>query len=88
MLAQLQAASVDQERHRDEAERHARHRASIATRVEGRSLSSRFGAAISRIGPRDRHSLTTYPCRLPGGKIGLTAVVLRGGEWTFVCRVA
>jgi hypothetical protein len=37
---------------------------------------------------RDRHSLTTYPCRLPNGKIGRTAVVLSGGEWTLVCRVA
>ncbi len=41
-----------------------------------------------RVVRRDRHSLTAYACRLPDGKIGRTAVVMSGGEWTLVCRVA
>ncbi len=60
--------------------------------LEGRILrpsrAVRLGAAILRVVRRDRHSLTKYPCRLPDGKIGRTAVVYRGGEWTLVCRVA
>jgi hypothetical protein len=33
----------------------------------------------------DRHALTAYPCRLPDGRIGLTAVRDVDGEWTAVC---
>jgi len=33
----------------------------------------------------DRHALTEYPCRLPDGRIGLTAIRRVDGEWTAVC---
>jgi hypothetical protein len=95
MLAHVYAASVDEERHRGEGERHARHRALLATRAVRPSsralrpsLPARLGAATTRLVRRDRHSLTDYPCRLPDGKIGRTAVVLNGSEWSLVCRVA
>jgi hypothetical protein len=88
MLTQIQGANIDEERHRGEAERHARHRALLESRAVRPSYPARLAAAMSRIARRDRHSLTSYPCRLPDGTIGRTAVVLSGGEWTLVCRVA
>ncbi len=88
MLTQLQGANIEEERHRGEAERHARHRALLETRAERPALSARLAAATLRFARRDRHSLTRYPCRLPDGKIGRTAVVMSGGEWVLVCRVA
>ena len=57
-------------------------------RVERPSAWARLVAATLRIVRRDRHSLTSYPCRLPDGKIGRTAVVYSGGDWVLVCRVA
>jgi hypothetical protein len=33
----------------------------------------------------DRHALTEYPCRLPDGRLGLTAIRRVDGEWTAVC---
>jgi hypothetical protein len=33
----------------------------------------------------DRHSLTDYPCRLPDGRTGRTAIRQVGGEWVGVC---
>ncbi len=88
MLVQVQGANLDEERHRGEERRHARQRSLLEARVERSSLAARAGAAFMRIVRRDRHSLTAYACRLPDGKIGRTAVVLSGGEWTLVCRVA
>jgi hypothetical protein len=88
MLTQLQGANIDEERHRGEEQRHARHRSLIEAQGERPSLAARTGAAFMRAVRRDRHSLTNYPCRLPDGKIGVTAVVRSGGEWTLVCRVA
>ena len=95
MLAHVYAASVDEERHRGENERHARHRALLASRAARPApraarplLPQRWGAAMLRLVRRDRHSLTAYPCRLPDGKIGRTAVVYRDGDWSLVCRVA
>jgi hypothetical protein len=95
MLAHVYAASFDEDRHRGEAERHARHRARLATpavrsssRAVRSSLPARLAAATSRLVRRDRHSLTGYACLLPDGKIGRTAVVLVGSEWSLVCRVA
>ena len=32
--------------------------------------------------------MTSYPCRLPDGRIGRTAAVPMNGEWVLVCRVA
>jgi len=88
MLTQIQAASIDHERHRGEERRHARHRSILESRAERPSMVARLGAAFVRVVRRDRHSLTSYACRLPDGKIGRTAVVMSGGEWTLVCRVA
>jgi len=75
-------------RHEGEARRHADERALRETRPERPSVAARLAAATLRVMRRDRHSLTVYPCRLPDGKIGRTAVVLQGGEWALVCRVA
>jgi hypothetical protein len=88
MLSQIQAANIDEERHRGEEQRHARHRSSRESPVERSSLAARMGAAFMHTVRRDRHSLTTYACRLPNGKIGRTAVVLSRGDWVLVCRVA
>ena len=88
MLAHVYAASVDEERHRGEERRHAHRLAPIASRAVRPSVPSRYRAAMWRLVRRDRHSLTVYPCRLPDGRIGRTAVVLQNGDWAFVCRVA
>jgi hypothetical protein len=88
MLSQLQGADIDRERHRDEEWRHARHRSLLEARVERPSLLARTGAALLRFARRDRHSLTTYPCRLPDGSIGRTAIIRVDGEWVAACRVA
>ena len=52
------------------------------------SLLARSRAGLSRAVRRERHSLTSYPCRLPDGTIGRTAIYLVDGEWTAVCAVA
>jgi hypothetical protein len=88
MLTQLQGADIDRERHRGERRRHARHRALPEARVERPSLPARTGAALLRVARRDRHSLTTYPCRLPDGRTGRTAIIRVDGEWVAACRVA
>jgi hypothetical protein len=88
MLTQLQGATIDEERHRDEERRHARHRSLADAGVERPSLSARLGAAVMSLARRDRGSLTGYACRLPDGKVGRTAFVKQGDEWLLVCRVA
>lgn len=88
MLTQILGTTIDEDRHRGGSSAHARHRASLEAPVERSSLPARMGAAFMHAVRRDRHTLTSYPCRLPNGKIGVTAVVLQGGEWTLVCRVA
>jgi hypothetical protein len=88
MLIQILAASVAEDRNRSREQRHARHRSVLESRAERPSFAARLGAAILRVARRDRHSLSNYPCRLPDGKIGRTAVVLSGGDWTLVSRVA
>jgi len=35
----------------------------------------------------DRHALTDYPCRLPDGRMGRTAIRQDGDEWVGVCVV-
>ena len=52
------------------------------------SLLARSRAGLVRVIGRDRHSLTSYPCRLPDGRIGRTSIVLIEGEWTAVCMVS
>lgn len=88
MLTQLHGATIDEERHRDEERRHARHRALDDAEVERPSLSARFAAAVLSLARRDGRSLTGNTCRLPDGKVGRTAFVKQGSEWTLVCRVA
>jgi len=80
--------AMEADRHRGEARRHTHERALRDTRPERPSVVTRLAAATLRVVRRDRHSLTKYPCRLPNGRIGRTAVVFRDGEWTLVCRVA
>jgi hypothetical protein len=88
MLVQIQAANIDEERRRGEGPRHAHHRALARATAQRPPSRARIAATVLHVIRRDRHSLTDYPCRLPNGKIGRTAVVMSGGEWTFVCRVA
>ncbi|HYN47933.1 MAG TPA: hypothetical protein VER83_03655 [Candidatus Nanopelagicales bacterium] len=88
MLVQLSASAIEQERHRGEERRHALQRALAEARQPRLSASARLVAAAVRRARRENHSLTDYPCRLPDGKIGRTAVVERDGEWMLVCRVA
>ena len=87
-LTSMYPSTVEEDRHRGEDRRHAHHRALLATRLLRPSQVARLAAATSRIVRRDRHSLTSYPCRLPDGKLGRTAVVLVGGDWALVCRTA
>jgi len=87
-LVTILAATVDEDRHRDEARRHLHERTLLETRAERPSLAARLGAATVRVVQRDRHSLTNYPCRLPDGKIGRVAVIQLDGAWTLACRVA
>ena len=87
-LVHLTAASIEEDLHRNEERRHAHHRALLETRASRPSMRARIGAAILNLDPRARHSLTEYPCRLPSGGMGRVAVVLSGGEWAMVCRVA
>lgn len=87
-LTSLLAITYEEDRHRLEERRHAHHRGLLEGRVERSSLSARLVAAIVRIVQRERHSMTSYPCRLPSGKIGRTAAVEVNGTWELVCRVA
>jgi hypothetical protein len=81
-------ASFEEDRHRGEERRHVHARALLEGRADRPSVRARLSAAILNLAPSARHSLTDYPCRLQDGSIGRVAVVLRGGEWTMVCRVA
>ena len=85
---QYLAASAEEDRRRGEERRHAHHRALLTTRAERPSAWARLVAATLRVARGDSHLLTSYPCRLPDGKIGRTAVVSSGGDWVLVCRVA
>jgi hypothetical protein len=87
-LRSMVALTYEADRHRGEDLRHALHRTLVEDRIERPSLFARLSAAVVRLVRREAHSMTTYPCRLPDGKIGRTAVVLANGEWTLVCRVA
>ncbi len=81
-------AAREVDRHRGEAQRHALQRSLLIGQAERPSLHARLAAASLRVARRERHSMTSYACRLPDGKIGRTAVVLVDGEWALVCRVA
>jgi hypothetical protein len=45
-------------------------------------------AGLVRLARREDHSLTDYPCRLPDGSMGRTAIRLVDGEWAAVCAMA
>lgn len=49
---------------------------------------ARVHAGLVRLARREDHSLTDYPCRLPDGSTGRTAIRQVDGEWTAVCTVA
>lgn len=87
-LLQLLAATYRKDRNRNLEGRAAHRRARLQARADRASLPARLGATIERLVRRDGHPLTTCPCRLADGKIGRTAVVLRGTERMLVCRVA
>jgi hypothetical protein len=82
------AAACEVDRHRGEALRHALQRSLLEGQAERPSLLARLAAVGLRVARRERHSMTSYACRLPDGKIGRTAVVLVNGEWELVCQVA
>ena len=82
------AATDDQDRGRGFEAGYARHDALPDASIERPSQLARSRAGLARLIRRDRHSLTSYPCRLPDGKIGRTAIVLVEGEWTAVCAVS
>ena len=87
-LRSMVSLSYEADRHRGEELRHALHRGLVEGRVERPSFPARFSAEVVRVVRRETHSMTSYPCRLPDGKVGRTAAVLVNGEWTLVCRVA
>jgi hypothetical protein len=82
------SATFDEDRDGVFDEQHDHRRALLGARSERPPLLARARAGLSRRVRRDRHSLTGYPCRLPSGKIGRTAIVLVDGEWTAICAVA
>jgi hypothetical protein len=86
-LTWVVAATIEEDRHRGEARRHEHRRALLEAAARRSPTLAGLRAAILHILRRD-HSLTDYPCRLPDGRIGRVAVVLEGGEWLLVCRVA
>lgn len=88
MLVHVYSSAIELERHRGEERRHAHQRALARAHQPRPSALARFVAAAVRSVRRESHSLTDYPCRLPDGKIGRTAVVERDSEWMLVCRVA
>lgn len=49
---------------------------------------ARVHAGLARLARREDHSLTDYPCRLPDGSVGRTAIRQVDGEWAAVCTVA
>ncbi len=86
------AATYDEDRYRD-FDRRASHLRALresppVSRRVGPSLLARARVALASALRRDRHSLTSYPCRLPDGKVGRTTIVLIEGEWTAVCVAA
>jgi hypothetical protein len=88
MLVQIQAAAIDEERHRDEERRHARRRSWTPPVVRRPSSRARLAAGILATVRRERHALTAYPCRRADGSIGRIAVLQRDGEWVLLCRLA
>lgn len=82
------AGTIEADRHRDEARRHAHERALRETRAARPGLAARLLAVLQRLGDRNRRAVTDFACRLPDGRIGVTAFIQHDGEWLLVCRVA
>jgi hypothetical protein len=82
------AATFDADRYRS-FERRSGHVRSIREPLVWRaSRPARAFAAIMRVVRRERHEMTSHPCRLENGQIGRTVIVEVDGEWTAVCKVA
>jgi hypothetical protein len=86
MLVQIQAPTIEEDRHRGVELRHAHQRSVPETHAAGPRVPARLVALATRVARRDRHSLIDYPCRLADGSIGRTAVIQRDGEWTLEYR--
>ena len=86
-IPQVLASTFEEDRHRNFERRAAVRRGVLETSIWRPALVARLAAASWRLAHSDTHSLTSYPCRLPDGKIGRTAVVMSDGQWTFVCRI-
>jgi hypothetical protein len=84
----LLGAAVDADRYAGMTQRHAIERQLRANEIERvrREDGTRerpWTRLVARLRPD--HSLTPYPCRLPGGDLGRTAIKSVNGEWTAVC---
>jgi hypothetical protein len=68
-------------------ERRLEHRRALHEQAIERALRENHERLWMRLLDRIRpdHSLTPYPCRLPSGDQGRTAIKLLGGEWMAVC---
>lgn len=63
-------------------------RALLGPEADRPSPLARVRAGLDRLARREDHSLTDYPCRLPDGSMGRTAIRQVDGEWAAVCTVA
>jgi len=75
----LLAATFDADRYRGIERRHAIERA-LREDATHEPIWTRLLARF-----RPEHSLTPYPCRLPSGEMGRSAIKFLEGEWTAVC---
>jgi hypothetical protein len=82
------ARTYEEDRYRGLERRSVHLRALHRLDVNRPSPLARSWAALSRLVRRDRHSITSYPCRLPDGKIGRTAIIRIEGSWTATCAIA
>jgi hypothetical protein len=75
----LLAATLVADRYRGMERRHAIER-ELREDVTHEPIWTRLLARL-----RPEHSLTPYPCRLPSGEMGRSAIKFLEGEWTAVC---
>ena len=75
----LLAATFDADRCRGIERRHAIERA-LREDAGHEPVWTRLLARL-----RPEHSLTPYPCRLPSGEMGRSAIKFLEGEWTTLC---
>ncbi len=80
----LLAATFDADRYRGMERRHAIERALRERALrEVATHEPIWTRLLARFRPE--HSLTPYPCRLPSGEMGRSAIKFLEGEWTAVC---